>query len=137
MAKKGKRLREFEKNNRKFNVSEASEKRAKKYEAKKSSEVKENKKKKKTKVTNVKRLITSVIMVILIAFVLVSVVNIARLTKQRDELKAYNKKLLNLKEDLVAELDHINSAEYIEQQARKDLKMIKENELLFVVEEGN
>ena len=56
---------------------------------------------------------------------------------QRDELKAYNKKLLNLKEDLVAELDHINSAEYIEQQARKDLKMIKENELLFVVEEGN
>ncbi|MDD6880165.1 MAG: septum formation initiator family protein [Firmicutes bacterium] len=137
MAKKGKRLREFEKNNRKFNVSEASEKRAKKYEAKKSSEVKENKKKKKTKVTNVKRLITSVIMVILIAFVLVSAVNIARLTKQRDELKAYNKKLLNLKEDLVAELDHINSAEYIEQQARKDLKMIKENELLFVVEEGN
>lgn len=137
MAKKGKRLREFEKNNRKFNVSEASEKRAKKYEAKKRSEVKENKKKKKTKVTNVKRLITSVIMVILIAFVLVSAVNVARLTKQRDELKAYNKKLLNLKEDLVAELDHINSAEYIEQQARKDLKMIKENELLFVVEEGN
>ena len=35
MAKKGKRLREFEKNNRKFNASEASEKRAKKYEAKK------------------------------------------------------------------------------------------------------
>lgn len=136
MAKRGKRLREFEKNNRKFNVSEASEKRAKKHEAIKSSELKE-KKKKKTKVTNVRRLITSVITIILIAFVLVSAVNIAKLTKQRDELKAYNKKLLNLKEDLVAELDHINSAEYIEQQARKDLKMIKENELLFVVEEGN
>ena len=31
--------------------------------------------------------------------------------------------------------DFINSAEYIEQQARKELRMIKENELLFIVED--
>ena len=32
-------------------------------------------------------------------------------------------------------MDFINSAEYIEQQARKELRMIKENELLFIVED--
>ena len=41
--------------------------------------------------------------------------------------------LIKLKEDLSAEMEFINSADYIEQQARKDLKMIKENELLFII----
>ena len=52
---------------------------------------------------------------------------------QKKELQAKNAELIKLKEDLSAEMEFINSADYIEQQARKDLKMIKENELLFII----
>ena len=45
---------------------------------------------------------------------------------------------LNLiKEELTAELEHIDSAEYIEQQARKNLRLIKKNEILFVLPEDD
>lgn len=146
MSKKGKRLREFEKNNRTFNISEASQKRAQKYsyleekKKEKSSGIdqvrtpEKKTKKKKTKIVNTKRFITSAIIVILIASVGMSVINIAKLTIQRNELQAKNAELVKLKEDLTSELEYINSAEYIEQQARKELKMIKDNELLFIVD---
>jgi len=65
------------------------------------------------------------------------VVNIVKLTLQRNELQAKNADLIKLKEDLTAETEYINSAEYIEQQARKELKMIKENELLFIISDDN
>ncbi|MBR6529406.1 MAG: septum formation initiator family protein, partial [Firmicutes bacterium] len=60
---------------------------------------------------------------------------IVQLTIQKKELQAKNAELIKLKEDLTSEMDFINSAEYIEQQARKDLRMIKENELLFIVDD--
>ena len=41
--------------------------------------------------------------------------------------------LSQLKEELTAELEHVDSAEYIEQQARKTLRLIKKNEILFVL----
>lgn len=144
MSKRGKRLREFEKNNRTFNTYEASQKRAEKYsyleaKKKKNSAIEEvqgtEKKKKKAKIVNTKRFIFSVIIVIIIASVLVSVINIVKLTIQRNELQAQNAQLIKLKEDLTSELEYINSAEYIEQQARKELKMIKENELLFIIDD--
>lgn len=146
MSKKGKRLREFEKNNRIFNITEASERRAKKYDAASSrrkqsapkgqaidSQSREQKRKKKLKIVNMKRFVASVIIVILIACVGMSGINIIKLTSQRNRLQEQNAELVKLKEDLTAEIEFINSAEYIEQQARKDLKMIKENELLFIV----
>ena len=73
------------------------------------------------------------IIVIFIAFIGVSAINIMKLTIQKNELQAKNAELLKLKEDLTSEMDFINSTEYIEQQARKELRMIKENELLFIV----
>ena len=145
MSKRGKRLREFEKNNRTFNISEASQKRAEKYshlEARRSEKddgTRETqaveRRKKKTKIVNIKRFVASVIIVMIIASVGVSAVNIVKLTVQRNQLQAQNAELVKLKEDLTSELEYINSAEYIEQQARKELKMIKENELLFIVDD--
>ncbi len=41
-------------------------------------------------------------------------------------MKKTNNRLTELKEDLTAEMDQIDSAEYIEQQARKELKDDKE-----------
>ena len=147
MSRRGKRLREFEKNNRTFNISEAREKRAQKYsylEAKRNEEnvaIEETRtaerKKKKSKIVNMKRFVASVIIVMVIASVGMSAINIIKLTIQRNELQSQNVELIKIKEDLTSELEYINSAEYIEQQARKELKMIKENELLFIVEEEN
>lgn len=145
MIKKGKRLREFEKNNRTFSFVERGERKSKKDSSKdvrrnrnisESTDIDENvaeKKKKKFKIVNMKRFVASVIIVVLIASVGVSAINIIKLTIQRSELQEKNAALLKLKEDLSADMEFINSADYIEQQARKDLKMIKENELLFIV----
>lgn len=145
MSKKGKRLREFEKNNRTYNFSESRERREQKYSsisAKRNKTVSEQeeldvqraeKRKKKIKIVNTKRFVASVIIVIFIAFIGVSAINIMKLTIQKNELQAKNAELLKLKEDLTSEMDFINSTEYIEQQARKELRMIKENELLFIV----
>ncbi len=147
MSKRGKRLREFEKNNRAFNISEASEERAKKYstgaskrrsrtvaDASTEGQVTERKKK-KLRIVNMKRFVGSVIVVVLIACVGMSAINIAKLTHQRNQLQAKNAELIKMKEDLTAEMEYINSAEYIEQQARKELKLIKDNELLFIISE--
>ena len=147
MSKKGKRLREFEKNNRTYNFAESRERREQKYASisqKKNATAldqeeletrKAERRKKKLKIVNTKRFVASVIILILIASVGMSAINIIKLTLQRNELQAKNAELVRLKEDLTAEMDFINSAEYIEQQARKELRMIKENELLFIVED--
>lgn len=147
MSKKGKRLREFEKNNRTYNFAESRERREQKYASisqKKNATAldqeeletrKAERRKKKLKIVNTKRFVASVIILILIASVGMSVINIVQLTIQKKELQAKNAELIKLKEDLTSEMDFINSAEYIEQQARKDLRMIKENELLFIVDD--
>lgn len=147
MSKRGKRLREFERNHRTYNFAESSERREKKYStisARRNKDVSQTeeiertraeKRKKKLKIVNMKRFVASVIILVLIASVGMSAINIIKLTLQRNELQAKNAELVRLKEDLTAEMDFINSAEYIEQQARKELRMIKENELLFIVED--
>ncbi len=145
MSKKGKRLREFERNNRAYVFTESSERRERKnstISAKKNLDVSERdeiertkaeKRKKKLKIVNMKRFVASVIIIVFIASVGMSAINIIKLTIQKNELQAKNAELVKMKEDLTAEMDFINSAEYIEQQARKELRMIKENELLFIV----
>lgn len=145
MSKKGKRLREFERNNRVFNISDAQREREEKYGNRKgsrsqsmtaeveSSETFKRHGKKKNKITNVRRFVFSVIIVIFIASVGMSAFKIIQLKGERDLLLQKNAELIKLKEDMTEEMEHINSAEYMEQQARKELKLIKENEILFVV----
>ncbi len=142
MSKKGKRLREFEKKNRAFTVREA---RAKDYSSgessgalfdierrdKDSSEKKNNKKKKK--VINVKRLTTSAVLLIFVVSVGFSAFKLFKLKCEKDSLMERQAELSQLKEELTAELEHVDSAEYIEQQARKTLRLIKKNEILFVL----
>jgi len=74
-----------------------------------------------------------VIILIFITSIVVSAVKILKLKSERDKLLETNNRLTELKEDLTAEMDQIDSAEYIEQQARKELKMIKSGEILFLV----
>lgn len=145
MSKKGKRLREFEKNNRVFNISDAQREREERHKDRRHSRSRDmmteaealdsskRRGKKKNKITNVRRFVLSVITVIFIASVSVSAFKIIQLKQERDLLLEKNAELIKLKEDMTEEMEHINSAEYMEQQARKELKLIKENEILFIV----
>ncbi len=72
---------------------------------------------------------------ILIAYFGISAIKIVNLNKEKAEVEAYNQELLQNKENLQLKLDNINSAEYIESQARRDLKLVKPNELLFIFSE--
>jgi len=56
------------------------------------------------------------------------------LTKQNKELERTQKELEQKKDDLTAELKNVNELDYIEEQARKQLKMIKPGEVLYVLD---
>jgi cell division protein FtsB len=132
MSKKGKRLREFEKNNRTFNISEAQQKRAnKRTQAEKTTQIE----KKKTKLTGATRLIVGIVLIVAVVSVSFSAAKIVNFKTQRDELLEKNEELKNRKEDLTQEFENITSTESMEQAARKKLKMIKDNEILFLLPE--
>ena len=60
-----------------------------------------------------------------------SVKNIFDLKEEEAALQERNSELIHLKEDLLMTLDNVNSDEFIEEQARKELKLAKGNELIF------
>lgn len=140
MAKKGNRLREFEKSHRVLNISSAQEERKKKKERKKIVEaaadseaaaaVSDVNTKKKTRINWVK-LVSLTVVIVFIVMVGMSVQNIFSLQEEEKELMAKNAELLQLKEELLLQLNNVNSDEFIEEQARKELKLVKGNELIF------
>ena len=146
MSKKGKRLREFEKKNRAFSVRKTKQKEYAPQEntgevfdierrSRSSSEKKEIKKKKKT-VINIRRLAVSAVAFIFVVSVGFSAFKLLSLKSERDRLMERQAELNQLKEELTAELEHVDSAEYIEQQARKNLRLIKKNEILFILSDS-
>ena len=62
-----------------------------------------------------------------------SKIKIIKLNQEREEAEARKQELLNTKEELMAQYENINSAQYIERLARRDLKLVKANELLFIL----
>lgn len=90
-------------------------------------------KKKRVKV-NQGRLILTVIVVILIAVVGMSVKNVFDLRAEQKNLQEENQNLLQQQDALKAELENVNDLEYIEEQARIQLRMIKPGEILFVLD---
>ncbi len=135
MAKKGTRLREFEKNHRVLNISEEQEARKKRKENTKASkaveEVKEVAAESPKSRRHLVKLIGSAVVIIFILMVVMSIKNIFDLREEESALKQRNEELLQLKEELNMELDNVNSKEYIEEQARKELKLVRGNELIF------
>lgn len=90
-------------------------------------------KKKRVKL-NQGRLILTVIVVILIAVVGMSIKNVFDLRAEQKSLQEENQNLLQQQEALEAELENVNDLEYIEEQARIQLRMIKPGEILFVLD---
>ncbi len=87
------------------------------------------------KKVNYTKIALCAVVIILIAYFGVSAIKIVNLNKEKEEVTAYHQELLQNKEDLQLKLDNISSADYIESQARRDLKLVKPNELLFIFSE--
>lgn len=150
MAKKGSRLREFEKNNRVLDITGAQQARKQKRRSDKEKKavlrddqiptkkdaIQTNDGNKKKKVGWVK-LIGIAISFVFIVIVGMSVKNIFDLKAKEDVLLDKQAELKNLKEELTMELENVNSDEYIEAQARKSLKLVKGNELIFFFSEDD
>ena len=68
-----------------------------------------------------------------IAFI---VKNIISLTIEKRELMEKQNELSNKRDELTAELENVNDLDYIEEQARKLLHMIKPGEILYILD-GN
>ncbi len=83
------------------------------------------------------RLILTVIVVILIAVVGMSIKNVFDLRAEQKNLQEENQNLLQQQEALKAELENVNDPDYIEEQARIQLRMIKPGEILFVLDKDN
>ena len=80
-------------------------------------------------------LILVIVIVIAIAYFAMSAIKIVQLNAEKEQALARQEELLMIKEDLTAEYANISSAQYIERLARRDLKLVKSNELLFILPE--
>lgn len=86
---------------------------------------------------NKERLITLIIVVALIFSVAVSVKKIIILKEEKNHLKETNQSLKKEKEKLDEEFKNVNDSNYIEEQARIQLKLIKPGETLFILDEDS
>lgn len=93
-------------------------------------------KKKKNIRINGSRLTATVIVAALIVVLLMSVNSIFNLRAEQKTLKAENEALLLEKESLQDELKNVSDKEYIEEQARIQLKLIKPGEILYILEDN-
>ncbi len=75
------------------------------------------------------------VVVIMIAVVGVSVKSIFSLRAEQAELSADNSRLTAEKASLAEELKNVNDYEYIEEQARIQLRLIKPGEVLYILDE--
>lgn len=93
------------------------------------------KKEKKKYKLNIPRIVVLLLAVLLIGSVFISIKNIITLRAERDRLIEANKQLIEEKKDLDEELKNVNNTDYIEEQARLQLRMVKPGETLFIIED--
>lgn len=82
------------------------------------------------------RFIGALLVVALIGVAAVSVRTIIELSAEKSRLRTENAELTQQKKDLEAELKSVNDLDYIEEQARKQLKMVKPGEVLYVIDDS-
>jgi len=134
LKRKIRRSREWGKNNRMIDFDKARELRKQnREEFVRDHQPPEKPSKRKKIKLNRKRNFYSALVVVIIAVVGVSVFNVISVNSQFDDALAEKEELENEKAKLAHELENVDSEEYIEQQARTMLKMIKPGEIYYVV----
>ncbi|MGI6176843.1 MAG: FtsB family cell division protein [Eubacterium sp.] len=94
-------------------------------------------KRKRRKKINYGRLFLTLIICSLLVVCFVTLGNIRELSRERSDLEAENEKLQAEKEQLVNELANVQDLDYIEEQARKQLNMVKPGEVLYVIDDDD
>ncbi|MCI8630928.1 MAG: hypothetical protein HFG67_01475 [Firmicutes bacterium] len=138
--RKPRRSREFKKNNQIIDIEEARRERrekrtqaAKKAKAEKRGKQEQTASARKKSQKNRRRLIYAAIIFVIIAAIGMSAFKIISLLYEKSKLEKEHDRLLALKERLEQELESVNSPEYIEQQARSHLRLIKPGEILYIL----
>jgi cell division protein FtsB len=138
--KKKKRSREFKNLNKVIDLEQAREERRnrrKELSDKKQSKDRQSEKEelsdRKINKRNRKRLIYVAIVLGIIGVIGVSVFRVISLQNEYKEIATQNKELRDVRQSLTAELGNVNNIEYIEQQAREQLRMIMPGEVLFIL----
>ncbi|MBR2560373.1 MAG: septum formation initiator family protein [Firmicutes bacterium] len=93
------------------------------------------KKRRKRIKINYGRLAILVLILVLVGTVAFNVRRIISLHAEKERLIAQREELEQVKQEKLNELENVNDLDYIEEQARKQLKMIKPGEVLFVIDE--
>ena len=62
-----------------------------------------------------------------------SIFNVYSVRREYEKTLAKHEELLKTKEDLQNELEQVNEPDYIEQQAREQLKMVKPGEIMYIL----
>ena len=91
--------------------------------------------KSRKKKLNIARLGAVIVVGLVAAYFVVSAVKIVNLSNERARIEKENQDLKETVEDLQQEIEIINSDEYMEGLARKKLKLVRSNEILFVLPE--
>lgn len=84
---------------------------------------------------NMARLGVIIVVGLVTAYFIISAIKIINLNNERSKVEQENQKLKETVEDLQQEIEIINSEEYMEGLARKKLKLVRSNEILFVLPE--
>lgn len=138
MVKKKRRSREFKNNSQVIDIEEARESRKRKREE--AAEKKYKPRRTKTAVTERqagkkarRRMVYFVILLFIFGIIVVSAFNIVSLKLTEARIIKEQQELLDQKAKLEQIYSQVNSPEYIEQQARQQLKMIRPGEILYVL----
>ena len=97
-------------------------------------ETRPKKEKKKVRI-NGSRLALTIFLVVMVLVLCMSVKSIFTLRAEQKALTEENNALLLEKESLQDELKNVSDKEYIEEQARIQLKLIKPGEILYILED--
>lgn len=141
LKRKARRSRTFRKNNQVIDFESAREDRRKRRDAvagktrKKEIPSKAVPSKRRQSRKNRRKTIYTAILLVIIAVVGISVFNIISVRAQRDSVLDEQARGLAEKERLQKELQNVDSPEYVEQQARMLLRMIRPGEVLYILPE--
>lgn len=140
MLKKKRRSREYRNNSQVIDIEEARQSRKRKREE--AAEKKHKVRKSKSVITERqagkkarRRMVYFVVSLFIVGIITVSAINIIGLKLTETRIEKEQQELLDERAKLERVYSQVNSPEYIEQQARQQLKMIRPGEILYVLPE--
>ena len=95
-------------------------------------------KERRRRINRNRRIVLALAFIIIIGFLALvgnNIINLTKLNQEKAIKEEELQKLKNQQEALSQELEQVNTDEYIEQQARSDLHMIRPGETLYIFED--